>query len=278
MSKRKASEAVADKAAGKRRADTAPGMDDDDLLEGLLNEDSGALGEEGILDNADQLVEDLADGEEDALGDGEGALGGLEGDDDGAPAASADDDAAFFEVGELPDGLTEEALQQGEEVDLSGYELTVPQARRVAQALAQNEGLSTVRLADHSLPVGDLREEGELEWDSEEYTDVDAIIIAELLKTNTEVVRLDLARNQIGDAGACALAAMLGENGTVEYLNLESNQFGERAGNAFCEALSANRSVQYLNLMYNSVPPNVQDALRKMWQDSERGQGVGLHL
>ena len=31
-------------------------------------------------------------------------------------------------------------------------------------------------------PQVDLREEGELEWDSEEYTDVEAIILAELLK------------------------------------------------------------------------------------------------
>lgn len=54
------------------------------------------------------------------------------------------------------------------------------------------------------------------------------IIIAELLKANQTVQRLDLARNQIGDAGACALAAMLVANSTIEYLNLESNNFGER--------------------------------------------------
>jgi len=183
-----------------------------------------------------------------------------------------------LEVGELPDGLTEAQLQGVDEVDLSGYVLTLPQVRRVAQVLAQNGELSTVTLSDHSLNVGEMRDEAELEWDSEEYTDIDAIIIAELLKANTEVKRLDLARNQIGDAGACALASMLGDNSTIEYLNLESNTFGERGGNAFCEALGVNSSVQYLNLMYNSVPTSVQDKTRKMWQNSARGQGVGLHL
>ena len=57
--------------------------------------------------------------------------------------------------------------------------------------------------------VGDLREDDELEWDSEEYTDTDAIFIAELLKANTTVKRLDLARNGIGPTGAAAVAAAL---------------------------------------------------------------------
>jgi len=270
MSKRKAAEpaALPGKAAGKRRMDSAQELDDtlDQLLGGDLAEDSTSINE-AVLDNAEQLVEDLADEEED--------LSGVIDEDDGAPTGAEPD---LMEVGELPDGLSETQLLESDEVDLSSYSLTLPQARRVALSLAQNAGLSTVRFDNHSLPVGDLREDEELEWDSEEYSDIDAIIIAELLKSNTEVKRLDLARNQIGDAGACALAAMLAANATIEYLNLESNTFGERGGIAFCEVLGANSSVQYLNLMYNSVPSSVQEALRKMWQDSQRGQGVGLHL
>jgi len=268
MSKRKAAEPVAlpGKAAGKRRMDSAQELDDtlDQLLGGDLAEDSTL--NEAVLDNAEQLVEDLADEEE----------ADCDGDDEEGPAAAMEPE--LMEVGELPDGLSEAQLLEGDDVDLSGHSLTLPQARRVAQSLAQNTSLSTVRFGNHSLPVGDLREDEELEWDSEEYSDIDAIIIAELLKSNTEVKRLDLARNQIGDAGAYALAAMLGTNTTIEYLNLESNTFGERGGNAFCDVLGANSSVQYLNLMYNSVPSSVQEALRKMWQDSQRGQGVGLHL
>ena len=54
------------------------------------------------------------------------------------------------------------------------------------------------------------------------------IIIAELLKVNETVKRLDLARNNIGDIGVCAIAQMLRSNSSIEYLNLESNEFGER--------------------------------------------------
>ena len=105
---------------------------------------------------------------------------------------------------------------------------------------------------------------------------VDAIIIAELLKSNTTVSRLDLARNQIGDAGACALALTLADSSTIEYLNLESNIFGERGGVAVLDALASNTSVQYLNLMYNSVPSATQASIRQAWQASNRG--IGLHL
>ena len=128
--------------------------------------------------------------------------------------------------------------------------------------------------------MADLRDEDELEWDSEEYTDVEAIILAELLKANTCVHRLDLARNQIADAGACALAAMLSSNNTIEYLNLESNTFGERGGNAFLDVLRdserRNSSLQYLNLMYNSVPTALQTSIKHVWQ--EQGKNIGLHL
>ena len=145
----------------------------------------------------------------------------------------------------------------------------------MAQCLAQNGDLATVKFAGHSLPVGDLKEDDELEWDSEEYTDIDAIVIAELLKSNTTVSRLDLARNQIGDAGAYALAMMLAENSTIEYLNLESNPFGEVGGGAFVVAVTGNTTLQYLNLKEIGLTSSVQDALKSAWQQS---RAVGLHV
>jgi hypothetical protein len=184
------------------------------------------------------------------------------------------DEELVEEVGELPDGLDEAKLMEDEEVDLSAHELTLPEARRVAQSLAQNDALATVRFADHSLAVGDLKDEDELEWDSEEYNDVDAIIIAELMKANTSVKRLDLARNQIGDAGACALAGVLRTNTNVEYVNLESNTLGEKAGVAFRNALQNNTTLSYLNLMYNSVPTALQVEIRETWQSLRQDQQV----
>ena len=50
---------------------------------------------------------------------------------------------------ELPAGLTVDALKEGEDVDLSAYLLTVPQAQVVAQALATNEDLQNVKFRLH---------------------------------------------------------------------------------------------------------------------------------
>lgn len=271
MSKRKAPEPVGSKAAGKRRAD-APSVEDDatdDLVNSLLEGDD--VGDDiGI----DQLLDSEADGD-DVGGDvplsdfdcpPEDLLGLQQQDSSFTPAP--DDD----EVGELPDDLAETQLVEPEQVDLSKHTLTLPQARCVARLLAQNGSLAEIRFEDHSLPVGDMKDSEELEWDSEEYTDIDAvrvspagtththadthphtrtqsrrslavvvappslcrprvrlqIIIAELLKNNTSVERLDLARCRIADAGAVALAQALAENTRLEYLNLESNTFGEK--------------------------------------------------
>jgi hypothetical protein len=247
-------------------------------------DDDGGVALDSFIDGLDGDGEDLL-GEADALG----GLGGedLAGEDleEAMLAGGVDDSESDAEppfddsVGELPAGLDEEQLTGPDEVDLSAYdELELPQVRRIAQLLATNESLSEIKLVAHSLAVGDLKEEDELEWDSEDYTDVEAIIIAELLRANTTVKRLDLARNQIGDAGACALAAVLSVNDTIEYLNLENNTFGERAGNAFMHALHGNSTLQYLNLMYNSVPTGVQDRIKETWSSSRESQGVGLHL
>jgi len=286
--KREAEAPPAGKAAGKRRLDSEPEADlDDGAIEMLLTDDPNlaaamptclptaeSLDELDVNQVLDEADAEQSTGHDDAEGDFAAAFD--DGDVDPSEVAAFDDDIVE-EVGELPDGLDETKLTEDEEVDLSAHELTLPEARRVAQSLAQNDSLATVKFADHSLTVGDLKED-ELEWDSEEYTDVDAIIIAELLKANTSVKRLDLARNQIGDAGACALAAVLQTNTVIEYVNLESNTLGERAGVAFRNALQGNTTLQYLNLMYNSVPSALQVEIREMWQSLRQDQQVGLHL
>jgi hypothetical protein len=270
MSKRKVPEpADGGKAAGKRK---------------LSEQDSEADGQPQIGD----FIEDINGGEVDAAdlidaaSDYADILGGAaeeDNDEDVGPEEDGDGGAPadLGEVGELPPGLTESQLLEGEEVDLSAYSLTLPQARRVAQCLAKNDSLTVVKTEKRSLELECLKEDDELEWDSEEYDDVDAIIIAEMLRANTTVARVDLARNGIGDAGAQALAQMLAENSTIEYFNLESNAFGERGGLALCEALQKNTRLQYLNIMYNSMPTSVHESMRAAWTACEN-RNVGLHL
>ena len=298
MSKRKAPADAGSTAAGKQKVQDDADFDEaalESLIggaeEGIEGSEAGDLADQ--LDaGADQLADALdADGGDDDLlasafaGDGDGD----EEDDDEGEEEDDDDEPQNFgehlpeqppaapftaEVGELPESLSEESLSEGDTVDLSTVELTLEQARKVAQLLAANGDLSTVKMPGHALAVGDLREDDELEWDSEDYTDVDAIIISELMKSNTSVNRLDLARNNIGDAGAYALARMLEVNTTLNYLNLESCPFGDVGGEAFVGALRANTAVQYLNLKESVMTPTVQDALKAQWGS----RGIGLHL
>ena len=142
----------------------------------------------------------------------------------------------------------------------------------------QNGDLAKLKLATSTLSISDLKEDDELEWDSEEYTDVEAIIIAEYLKASLpKLERLDLGRNQISDAGARALSAAIAVNTTLEYLNLESNHVAERGGRSFVEAITGNTTLSYLNLTYNAIPASLQQEIREGWA-SGRESTLGLHL
>ena len=230
-------------AAGKRRAaDEAPETIEggDDLL-GMIHGLGGDEGDENddaalqrALENGDTALGDelgdVLEGDIDANEDGryDNDLGDTgDDDDDGAdqseieePQSEADEDV------ELP--LEESVLRTASEIDISKLGISAAQARKIAPLLCANVELRTIRCEGHELTVSDLRDEDELEWDSEEYHDVEAIIIAEYMKKNTELKRLDLARNSITDAGAAALALALHENSSVEYLNLESNIVAEK--------------------------------------------------
>ena len=66
----------------------------------------------------------------------------------------------------------------GAAFDLSKLEVTAAQARKIAPLLCANAELRAIRCAGGELRVSDLRGQEELEWDSEEIHDVEAIIIA----------------------------------------------------------------------------------------------------
>jgi len=266
-------DAAAPRIPGKRKLNEEEGgfadEDDGDALEDLLGLDAGSeldgLGQEG----GDALAAAL--GEQD-----------MDEHDLGVKSHHHDTQTEVHESDsednvEIP--IAEEDLLTARKLDFSGLCLSCAQARRIAQLVRENSRLTTIQFDGHELLVGDLSQEDELEWDSEEFMDVEAIIIAEILKKDdSSVKRLDLARNQITDDGAKALAQMLAINTTLEYLNLESNMISEKGGAAFGKAVQENSTLQYLNLMYNSIPSTRQQDLRDIWQSaSGRGQ-LGLHL
>lgn len=276
MSKRKEAPAAESRSAGKRRVSDGdlPVADTTDELEDLFQLE----GEGELEDLEDGCVDDDLAG---ALEDGEGA-------DELEATLERGIDRQESEISEIQESEAEDldgvdlpfdeaALTGSEELDFSDASLSASQLRRAAQLLATNTSLTVIHFEGHDLAVADLKEEDELEWDSEEFTDAEAIIIAELLRSNTVVKRLDLARNQVTDAGAKALAQMLCENSTLEYLNLESNLIGGKGGAALARSIPENKSLQYLNLMYNSIAGNGSQDLRDVWQRERQGQ-LGLHL
>mmetsp|Transcript_9875 Transcript_9875/g.19965 ORF Transcript_9875/g.19965 Transcript_9875/m.19965 type:complete len:292 (+) Transcript_9875:95-970(+) len=279
-------------AAGKRRAadETPETIEGGDDLLGIidgLGENEGTENDEAALQSA---LENGGDGLGDELGD---TLEGFEeGEDDGCfdnelgGTGDDEEDAAQSEIEEAPSEADEDVelpmdeseLKTASEVDLSNLDISAAQARKIAPLLCANAELRTIRCEGHELMVSDLREEDELEWDSEEYHDVEAIIIAEYMKTNTKLERLDLARNSITDAGASALALALQENSSVNYLNLESNVVAEKGGRALCMAVASNSRLSYLNLSYNAIPSTGQQELRDVWTKAHGGSQLGLHL
>mmetsp|Transcript_22496 Transcript_22496/g.48572 ORF Transcript_22496/g.48572 Transcript_22496/m.48572 type:complete len:278 (-) Transcript_22496:1-834(-) len=276
MSKRKVSALDARDPLGKQRVDSI-GADDscEDALElsELLPEDS-INGDDDEQACADALggvdgVDSSFDDADDLL------LGVLDEPSESAPASSA---AFVDEVDadvELP--LDDDTLGTSEKLNLVKISLSVQQARVMAPKLSANEALTVIHFEGHDLSVSELKEEEELEWDSEEFTDVEAIFIAEFLKSNTCIKRLDLARNLIADEGASAIARALASNNTLEYLNLESNSVAEKGGTALMHAVTENSSLSYLNLAYNAIPSAGQQELRDVWTKLRQGSQLGFH-
>eukprot|EP00316_Scyphosphaera_apsteinii_P005613 CAMPEP_0119310832 /NCGR_PEP_ID=MMETSP1333-20130426/20455_1 /TAXON_ID=418940 /ORGANISM="Scyphosphaera apsteinii, Strain RCC1455" /LENGTH=258 /DNA_ID=CAMNT_0007315085 /DNA_START=65 /DNA_END=838 /DNA_ORIENTATION=- len=258
MSKRKSPGALPDNrpgASGKQRVDE---LQEDresgsDLLQDLMQIPDDSF--PGKNDVGELDAEDDDDGEGDFVNEEADMLADISAD------AAAPPEEEEEESPDLP--FDAEQLGQAEELDMSL--ISVPQARRIAPMLCDNRRLSVIHFAGHDLSVAELKDEEELEWDSEEFTDVEAIIIAEFLKMNASIKRLDLARNQISDDGASALAQALYHNQTLEYLNLEGNVVAEKGGAALSRAVQTNCTLQYLNLMYNAIPSAGQQELRDVW-------------
>ena len=82
-----------------------------------------------------------------------------------------------------------------------------------------------------------------------------AVILADVLKSNTTVTKLDLSRNtvKIDDASVASLAEMLKSNTTLTKLNLSSADFGTAGAASLAEALKSNTTLTKLNLSVNTI-------------------------
>lgn len=67
------------------------------------------------------------------------------------------------------------------------------------------------------------------------------------------VPEVDLSDNNLGDYGARALADMLKENSTLAKLNLSGNNFTDRSAEHLGPALITNAKLQHLDLSHNTL-------------------------
>jgi len=83
--------------------------------------------------------------------------------------------------------------------------------------------------------------------------DTDVERIAEIMKTNSVILELNLGSNQIGDSGALALFYALIMNSTVCVLHLHRNKIGDGGAVILAEAMKTNTCLRELYLGDNII-------------------------
>eukprot|EP00948_MAST-09A_sp_MAST-9A-sp1_P000350 g350.t1 len=91
--------------------------------------------------------------------------------------------------------------------------------------------------------------------------DQGAEAIADALKVNKTLQRLNLSSTDISYQGAEALADALKENNTLQVLNLDENSIGDQGAKALADALKENKTLQKLDLHENGIEDQGAKAL-----------------
>ena len=113
--------------------------------------------------------------------------------------------------------------------------------------------LECVREADLARELGSSLELQTLRFRHSAINAADAVVLADVLKSNTTVTKLDLFDNDIGEAGAAGLAEALKSNTTLTVLELSSNGIGNAGAAGLAEALKSNTTLTVLELSSNGI-------------------------
>ena len=143
--------------------------------------------------------------------------------------------AHIFEV----EGVTLEML------DISGNALEEGGVAAIAKALSASSGLRTVKLANHALPIQELKTGSRVDMDGQKLTDFDLQFMAEVLSAAPgeggevpTIPGISLGYNGLTDKGACMLARALGAGAMrLRRLNLRGNKVGVDGAVALVEAM-----------------------------------------
>lgn len=85
------------------------------------------------------------------------------------------------------------------------------------------------------------------------YDQRDADLIAEFLKENSTLTKLNLARNKFADRGTIILMLSLQKNSILKDLNFSNNIIGNTGAEAIANILKINSALTHLNLSNNII-------------------------
>lgn len=126
-------------------------------------------------------------------------------------------------------------------------------AHILGEGLSNNKGLNILKI-NGDIPFNEFRDiRKEVDTSDQNYKDVDTIVIAGLLQSNSSITVLNLALNQIQDNGAQALAKVLEQNGTLTNLNLSNNHITDVGASSLGKSLKSNRGLKIFNLGDNQI-------------------------
>lgn len=153
-----------------------------------------------------------------------------------------------------------------ETLSLRNIKLVESRGQEIVDALRNNKTITSLDLGCNNLDAS--KWEGEwnnLDEDIDEvydkygvYASIEeyAIAIANMIKENTTIVKLNLESNCLGEYGIHELANALRVNTTITNLNLSRNNLEEYGTQEIADALCMNTTITALNLSSNCLGEN----------------------
>lgn len=132
------------------------------------------------------------------------------------------------------------------------------QAIQLIKLLETNQTIESLQLIIYNSPAttqafaGLLKKNTHLKKIRIKCDNEGAIALAEALKENKSLTKLDLSLCEIEDEGAIALARALEENKSLTKLDLSHCEIGDEGAKAIAEALEENSSLRELDLSCNN--------------------------
>lgn len=202
--------------------------------------------------------------------------------------------------------LLQKGISNVEEVNVANNDLTDDAAAPVILAVRQNPRLKVVNIDCNTRMSPQFAEEiGGLcyinrsppsirnvlplvEKNSKDITEIDfsspneihndesVRLLSQALITNTQVTKLNLSNNIIGDIGACILADLLAANNTIREVSLRKNSIGNRGTQKLGDVLRSNTTLVFLDLSDNMMDNEAVEAYPDMLRVNHVIKKIGL--